>query len=95
MVGVKSNLLSREARRPRRLGPVRMVSLYGTFSSDSLLSILVISLINQDLVGRLLVYLPSIFGAYIRVLVDITRGQGERTRAIFGSKTHKSPAVAP
>ena len=37
MVDVKSNLESREARRPRRLARVQMVSLYGTFpeSSDS------------------------------------------------------------
>ena len=30
MAGVKSNLLLREARRPRRLARVRMVSLYRT-----------------------------------------------------------------
>ena len=65
-VDVKSNLILREARRPRRLAPVRRgPCMVITISSDSFLSILVMSLINQDLVGWLLVYLPSISGANV------------------------------
>ena len=65
-VDLKSNLLLREARRPRRLAPVRMGTLYGyNRLLGFFLSILVMSLINQDQVGRLLVYLPSVVGAYV------------------------------
>ena len=94
MAGVKSNLLLREARRPRRLARVRMVSSYRTF-------LIRFSIIysryfidrpgsSEAVVGIFAVDFWRIYTCTIAV--DVTRGRGERTRALFGSRTHALPA---
>ena len=94
MAGVKSNLLLREARRPRRLARVRMVSLYRTFLIRFFIiySCYVIDRPGSSgaVVGIFAVDFWRIYTCTIAV--DVTRGRGERTRAIFGSRTHALPA---
>ena len=51
-------------------------------------------LINQDLVERLLVYLPSVSGAYVCVNFTRGRARGEPTSATFESKRTCRPHLA-
>ena len=65
-VDVKSNLILREARRPRRLARVRMGSLYGNNRLIGFFFIYPCYDIDQPGSGGwLLVYLPSISGANV------------------------------